>query len=88
MNLPNIVDVAKSQAQFIHYCEGALWYRVRWVDGLNGVTNFDFPVPIDDAGGGYFLAEMKGLALLRWVRKHITTITEAEKQQEILSQNR
>jgi hypothetical protein len=87
MNLPNIVEIAKSQAHFIHYCDGVLWYRIRWVDGLNGVSNFDFPVPIDDAAGGYFLAEMKGLGLLRWARKHMAVIAEAEKQQEALPNN-
>jgi hypothetical protein len=49
------------KAGFIHY---ALDYN----EGF-GNRQFQFTVPIDDAGTGLFKAEMKPVTLMRWVRK-------------------
>ena len=61
MKLSNLVDLAKGTAKFVRYQDSNLWYVVE---------EFVFPIPISDAGGGEFLPEMKGLHLLRWMRKH------------------
>jgi hypothetical protein len=52
---------------FEHYRDGALWYRA--------CDNWLFPVPIGEAGTGTFGAVVKGILLMRWMRKHMDTET-------------
>ena len=58
---------------FKHYKLGELWYVTE--DG------FEFPVPIDDAGDGTFLAEDKALLFMRYIRKHMEMIAAAKQEQ-------
>lgn len=80
MKLPTIVQLAKAHAEFVKYQEGKLWYRVCWEERLteecdpvmgSELHSFEFPIPIDDAGGGEFLPEDKALTFMRWIRKHL-----------------
>jgi hypothetical protein len=55
---------------FVKYRQKELIYRTE--DG------FEFPVPIDDTGDGVFLAEDKAMYFMRYIRKHIQNIKDAE----------
>lgn len=70
--IPNIVDLAKSRAVFVRYQDQTLWYRV---------DEFEFPIPVDDAGGGAFGPTEKGLTLMRWIRKHIEFLKKSIEKQ-------
>lgn len=72
MKIPAIKDVMREQAAFVKYEDGKLWYRIVWEDNI-----FDFPVPVNDAGGGEFGPAEKVLTLMRWVRKHIEYLNGA-----------
>jgi hypothetical protein len=74
MNIPTIVNLAKETATFVRYQDKSLWYRI-------DKFNFEFPIPIDDSGGGTFNPTEKGLTLMRWIRKHVTLLTEALNKQ-------
>jgi hypothetical protein len=47
--------------------------------GLIGTQShhFEFPIPIEDAGGGEFLPEDKALTFERWIRKHLEHLNGA-----------
>lgn len=59
-----------NMVSFLHYRKGQLWY----------VTDcgFEFPVPIDDVGDATFLAKDKAIIMMRYIRKHLTTISEGK----------
>lgn len=56
------------QVQFQFFKDGNLWYETE--------TGFSFPVPIDDVGNATFLNKDKAMLFMRYIRKHIKTITE------------
>lgn len=64
--------VKGKMVRFSYYRDGELWYKTE--DG------FEFPVPTADAGNAVFQAEDKALLFMRWIRKHLDTIKEWEKQ--------
>lgn len=70
----NIKDMVKDnqKATFICYKQKELWYRTD--------SGFDFPVPIDDVGDGVFLAVDKAIILMRYIRKHVKMLEDAEKE--------
>jgi hypothetical protein len=72
VKLPTIVELAKRPAFFERYQDGKLWYSIKW-DGPNDTVplRFEFPIPVDDAGGGEFLPTDKALTFMRWIRKHL-----------------
>lgn len=78
MKLPRITQLVREQAGFTHYEDGKLWYQVTWSqdDGSWGGI-FDFPIPIDDAGGGKFLPIDRALTFMRWMRKHLEYLQSA-----------
>lgn len=47
---------------------GNLWYRT--------AMGFEFPVPVADIGEATFDAEIKGMTLMRYVRKHAEALAE------------
>lgn len=58
---------------FVFFCDGNLWYST--ADGWN------FPVPTNDTGGDQsgpatFYREMKGIYMMRWIRKHMELETQ------------
>lgn len=76
MKIPAIKDVMREQATFVKYEDGKLWYQIIYKsDGMTAL--FDFPVPVDDAGGGSFGSSERALTLMRWVRKHIEFLNAA-----------
>lgn len=78
MNIKDMV-INENMAMFDHYFDGALWYRVEWIekDGIekNGSYGKDreflFPVPIEDIGTATFKNEEKALLMMRYIRKHL-----------------
>ena len=53
---------------FMFYRKGELWYKTN--------CGFEFPVPIEDTGDGVFNAEDKAMLFMRYIRKHMASITE------------
>jgi hypothetical protein len=65
------------KAKFLYYKLGELWYETK--------TGFKFPVPVynyDEIGDATFNTEEKALLLMRYIRKHIAMLIEAEKEEE------
>lgn len=78
MKLPRITQVAKGLAKFLRYQDGNLWYSVPWIEDDNSASHdFEFPIPVDDAGGGEFLPVDKALTFMRWMRKHLEYLNGA-----------
>lgn len=81
MELPNLVDIVKLDFTFDRYENKTLYYRTsysiedhsREKEGQSWYTSscFEVPVPVDDSGDGTFEVRMKGITLMRWIRKHI-----------------
>ena len=63
--------VQNKKARFVHYRDGNFIYETE--DG------FQFPVPLSDIGTATLLPEDKALFFLRWIRRHVEVIHEAEK---------
>lgn len=55
---------------FEYYRGGELWYSTE--DG------FKFPVPTSDVGDATFLKEDKAMLFMRYIRKHLKNIDEAQ----------
>ena len=71
----NIKDLVKGQtAHFVFYRDRSLFYATD-----NG---FQFPVPIDDAGSATFNADEKAILLMRYMRKHLASVSAAKLNQE------
>ncbi|MBC7996398.1 MAG: hypothetical protein IAF58_00535 [Leptolyngbya sp.] len=67
MNLTLKQLVKNTVAEFVCYRDGELWYKIE-------PFKFEFPVAIKDTGTGIFPAQVKGIVLMRWVRKHLEKI--------------
>lgn len=84
MRIPSIKELMREQARFVKYQDGKLWYQILYTEGgayTGGSPHlFDFPVPIDDSGGGEFGKSEKAVYLMRWIRKHIEYLTEAQNE--------
>ena len=65
----SIKDHIKGTVDFQYYREGNLYY----INEMGLV----FPVPISDVGEATFLAEDKAILFMRYIRKHLQTINEA-----------
>lgn len=61
-------ELVKSTVAFTEYRKGNLWYLV--VD-----HDFLFPVPIEDTGDGIFKAQDKAILFMRYIRKHLESIS-------------
>ena len=83
--LPTLVQAAKGICDFEGYEDGVLYYRLTWYSG-GGVgeipqatsSSLRFPVPCDDSGSGRFEPTMKGINMLRWIRKEIARQMEQD----------
>ena len=81
MKLPTLVQIAKGWAHFELYADGELHYRLDWTDGIEE-EHLEFRIPIDDSGSGAFTPIMRGIEVLRWVRKHVEVIENERKNQD------
>jgi hypothetical protein len=57
-------NLIKEVAVFNFYRKGELHY-------VTSDTCFHFVVPIDDCGDGEFSQEIKGITMMRWIRKQL-----------------
>ena len=65
--------VNKTIVHFVEYRKGNLWYNI------SGYEDFVFPVPIEDIGDAIFKASDSGMLFMRYIRKHLDNLQEAEK---------
>lgn len=66
----NILDMVKDkQVTFMYYKDMNLWYVTE--------CGFDFPVPIEDVGTATMLAKDKAILFMRYIRKHLDLVNEA-----------
>lgn len=47
------------------------FYRKGELHYITGKTCFRFVVPIEDCGDGEFPSEIKGITMMRWIRKQL-----------------
>lgn len=79
MKVPTVKQIVRNnQAKFVKYQDGNLWYQVICTDDDNKVHLFDFPIPVNDAGDGAFLSSDKAITYMRWIRKHVDYLNEAQ----------
>lgn len=64
----------ENMAEFEHYFDGSLWYKVVYMDDNLNPKSFSFPVPINDIGNATFNRVEKALLMMRYIRKHMKTI--------------
>jgi hypothetical protein len=63
------------KVKFSFYRDKELWYITE--DG------FEFPVPIQDTGNATFMSEDRAILFMRYIRKHLETIEQAKKEQNL-----
>lgn len=61
------------RVEFVRYQQQELWYKTE--------CGFNFPVPISDTGEASFAAEDKAIMFMRWIKKHLDSISVAKKEQ-------
>ncbi len=64
------------KVRFRFYRDGQLWYGTE--------CDFEFPVPISEAGTATFLAEDKAILFMRYIRRHIEFLKKSMDQKESL----
>lgn len=77
--IPSIKDCVKGEVIFQYYKNKELWYKTE-----NG---FLFPVPIEDTQDATFLSRDKGIIFMRYIRKHLETITKSSTQDIVIEQD-
>lgn len=80
ITLKNLVK--DTNAEFVCYRDGDLWYKITGERNSDAGSvqefTFEFPVPIADSGTGVFPAQIKAITLMRWIRKHLDKIQKGE----------
>ena len=82
MKLPTLTQAAKGSASFSRTTNETIWYALVWHDEVEGDLGqeigsshtMEIPIPRDDMGEGTFMPAMKGIEILRWIRKHIEVL--------------
>lgn len=64
--------VTAGPCTFVRAKAGNLWYR--------SALGFEFPVPMDDMGEATFDAEIRGMMMMRYIRKHAELIMQDRQQ--------
>ena len=73
LNRPSLKDMVAGGAVvfFAYYRDGNLWYQTE-------VGSLELPVPIADLGNATFLNQDKAMLFMRYIRKHLALLDEAE----------
>jgi hypothetical protein len=66
----SIKDHIKGVVKFQYYRDSKLFYKTE--------TGVLFPVPVEDIGNATFLAEDKAMLFMRYIRKHLETISKVD----------
>jgi hypothetical protein len=69
-------QVTAGPCVFVRAKAGNLWYR--------SALGFEFPVPMADMGEATFESEIKGMMMMRYIRRHAAAIA-AERQRATLA---
>lgn len=77
-NIKEMVSDNK-KAKFLFFKLNELWYETE--------TGFKFPVPINDVQDGIFNDEEKALLLMRYIRKHIAFLEQAQQSENPFDNN-
>lgn len=72
-NIDIKAHVTAGPCVFVRAKAGNLWYR--------SALGFEFPVPMSDMGDATFDAEIKGMMMMRYIRKHAEVIARERQQQ-------
>ena len=67
----NLKDMISSKVEFQFYKDSSLWYKTV-------VGSFLFPVPVEDIGNATFHRMEKGILMMRYIRKHLKTLEDAQ----------
>jgi hypothetical protein len=74
MFIMNLKERISGKVKFLKFINNEakkeLWYKCE--DG------FEFPIPLSDTDGAEFKDEDKGMFFMRWIRKHMSLIKEAQ----------
>lgn len=74
--MKTLTELIKEKCKFIYFVDKELWYETE--------SGFQFPIPLEDVGTTLFVAEYRGIRLMKWIRKHLGMIeTEKSKAQEV-----
>lgn len=85
MKTPTLAVAAKGEAMFQWFADGVLQYKLSWVDPDDGFLKmFEFPIPVSDSGGGFFKPIMRGIEVMRWIRKELDRLETEERTNERL----
>jgi hypothetical protein len=68
--MTKVTDHVKGMSRFKFYRAGVLYYQTN-------DSGLEFPVPIVDVEGATLNDEEKSMHLMRWIRKHLSTLQEA-----------
>lgn len=68
--MSKITDHVKGMSRFKFYRAGVLYYQTN-------DSGLEFPIPTIDVEGASLNAEEKSMHLMRWIRKHLSTLEEA-----------
>ena len=73
----SIKDMVKDnkKVRFTFYRKGYLYYKTE--------CGFEFPVPVEDTGDAVFQAEDKALLFMRYIRKHLKSIEDGQKECQV-----
>ncbi len=66
--------VTAGSCTFVRARKGELWYKT--------ALGFEFPVPFEDMGDATFDAEIKGMMMMRYIRKHTENIATSRVEME------
>jgi hypothetical protein len=67
--------VTAGNCTFVRARKGELWYRT--------ALNFEFPVPFEDMGDATFEAEIKGILMMRYIRKQAEAVKASKAEAEL-----
>lgn len=69
----SITDHVKGRSTFQFYRAGNLYYKTD--------TGIEFPIPTSDVEGATVLGEDKSMLFMRWIRKHLKVLEQANSAQ-------
>lgn len=72
MSIKDMVSGGK-KVKFVRYQQNELWYITE--------CGFEFPVPLYDTNEAAFYPEDKAILFMRWIKKHIDHIAQAQLQE-------
>lgn len=63
-------------AEFAYYRDGSLWYEIRYMNDHMDMSEFKFPVPIEDIGNATFGRTERAMLMMRYIRKQLKVLED------------